>query len=376
MRIAMVVAEPSGDNIAANLIRAMKAQDIAFEISGICGPAMVKEGAIANYSIDEIASLGVEGLFGRLRKILKIRRDYVQSLLLDPPDVFIGIDAPDFNLSIEERLREAGIPTIQYVAPTVWAWRGYRIHKLKRAVEHLLSIYPFESALFEKTGISFTYVGHPLASQIASRDSLPDRTAYGARENDKVVAILPGSRINEVRRLAHIFLRTAVNLSQTEPNLKFVAPFANHETFEHFEQVLNNMATDIRIEMVMHDSLNVIGASDLVIAASGTAALEAALLGKPVVVSYRVSQLTYWMVKLLSKTRHYSMLNHFSGGPIIPEFMQSDCTVGNIRQEALRLLQDTKYRASMLEKFASIAKQLQCDTHHLAVREILRVAKR
>ena len=375
MRIAMVVAESSGDNIAASLIRAMKAQQLDVQVSGICGPAMLQEGAIAHYRIDDISSLGIEGLFQRLRKILKIRRNYTAALLQDPPDVFVGIDAPDFNLSIQAQLRKSGIPTVQYVAPTVWAWRGYRIRKLKRAAQHLLTIYPFESALFKQAGIPFTYVGHPIANQIAS-NSPPGRSAYGLTAQDKVVALLPGSRVNEVKRLTDCFLQTATRLAQLEPGLKFIAPFANSETRELFEQVLRSNYPRLDIQCVMRDSLGVIDAADLVIAAAGTAALEAALSGRPVVISYQVSQMTYWMVKMLSKTQYYSMLNHFSGGPVVPEFLQSECTAENLTREALKLLRDADYRDDMLDRFAKIAQQLKCDTNRLAIEEIVKVAGR
>ena len=375
MRIAMVVAEPSGDNIAASLIRAMKAQQLDVQVSGICGPAMLQEGAIAHYSIDDISSLGIEGLLQRLRKIIKIRRNYTAALLQDPPDVFVGIDAPDFNLSIQAQLRKSGIPTVQYVAPTVWAWRGYRIRKLKKAVEHLLTIYPFESPLFKQAGIPFTYVGHPIANQIASNKP-PGRPAYGLTAQDKVIALLPGSRVNEVKRLTDCFLQTATRLAQLEPGLKFIAPFANTDTRELFEQILRSKYANLDIQLVMHDSLGVIDAADLVIAAAGTAALEVALSGRPVVLSYQVSELTYWIVKMLSKTKNYSMLNHFPGGPVVPEFLQSQCSAENLTREALKLLRDADYRNEMLGQFAKIAKQLKCDTNRLAIQEIVKVAGR
>ncbi len=374
MRIAMVVAEASGDNIAANLICTMKAQLPDVEVSGICGPSMIKQGARAVYKLDDIASLGVEGLFSRLHKILRIRRDYVNSLLENPPDVFVGIDAPDFNLAIEERLRKAGIPTLQYVAPTVWAWRGYRIHKLKRAVTQLLTIYPFEGELIDRAGIPYKYIGHPLADQIAARSTTNCRKKYGLNENDRVVALLPGSRTNEVNRLAAIFLKTASQLLKTEPNLKFIAPFTSESTHTMFEKIRSDMNIDLPVRVVLNDSLGVIEASDIVVAASGTAALESALCGKPVVVTYRVSLMTYWMVRVLTKTRHYSMLNHFDGGPAIPEFMQNECTVENISRETLKLISDTDYRNRILERFKSVAQQLRCNANQLAAQEIFRLA--
>lgn len=376
MRIAIAVAEHSGDNIAASLIRAFRAQLIDVEVSGICGPAMVREGADALYSIDDISSLGVEGLFGRMRRILKIRNDYVAGLLENPPDVYVGIDAPDFNLSIERRLRRTGIPTVQYIAPTVWAWRGYRIHKLKRAAAQLLTIYPFESALFEEAGIPHTYVGHPLADQIAERKYGSDRSDYGFAESDTVIAVLPGSRVNEVKRLAAVFLQAAKRLTEDEQGIKFIAPFANEETRAQFKQSLAGMDSQISVKTVMGDSLSVIEVSDLVIAAAGTAALEAALFGKPVVISYRLSTLSYWMVRMLSTTDHYSMLNHFDGGPVVPEYLQNDCTAENLAREALRFLRNSDYREEVLENFRTIAEQLRQNSSLRAAQEIAKVAAR
>ncbi len=376
MHVAMAVAEPSGDNIAADLIRAMKLQQPDIQVSGICGPAMIQEGASAVYGIDDIGSLGIEGLYGRLRKILKIRRNFIRLLLADPPDVYVGVDAPDFNLSVEQRLRHAGIPTLQYVAPTVWAWRRYRIRRLKRAVERLLTIYPFESDLFDRVGISHRYIGHPLADQIAARNDRTSHRALGLSKEGSVIAILPGSRVNEVDRLSSIFLETALELSRNEPQLEFVAPFVDESTRRLFLNRLAQMKVTVPVHTVLNDSLSAIEAADVVIAASGTAVLETALCGKPVVVSYRLSQLSYYLLRVLTHTSHYCMLNHFEHGPIIPEFMQKQCTVENLTSETLKILRDSNYRQLMVDRFAAISRQLKCSANQLAAQEILRVAGR
>ncbi len=375
IRVAIVVAEPSGDNIAADLIRELQVHQPDIQFSGICGPAMIQEGVDAIYRIEDISSLGIEGLLRRMRQILKVRKKYVELLLAKPPDVFVGIDAPDFNLPIGMQLRRAGVPTVQYVAPTIWAWRQYRVHKLKRAVDQLLTIYPFESKWLERFGISHRYIGHPLADRIARRTQLTDRNDYNFSSDKTIVAVLPGSRINEVSRLAAIFSGTLAELFNSDSNLRFIAPFVDEPTRRLFEQIHREVTPQVPIRLVMKDSLNVIEAADVVLAASGTAALEAALCGKPVVVAYRLSKLSYWLVRLLSNTQYYSMLNHFDQGVIIPEFMQSQCTIENLSREVRKILSESDYRHRMLKNFSAIARQLQCRANHQAAEEILQVAR-
>ena len=376
LRIAIVAADPSGDNLAADLIEEMNSRSTAVRFFGICGPAMVKAGAQSIYSIDDISSLGIEGLFGRLRKIFKVRKHILSLLLSNPPDVFVGVDAPDFNLSLEYKLRKAGIATLQYVGPTVWAWRSYRIRKLKQAVQHLLTIYPFESQLMESACIPYTYIGHPLADKMNTLDRREIRSRLDIDEAERVVVLMPGSRLNEVSRLGAVLLETASKMVAVEPNLRFIVPFANDETYQLFRQQLCEANLAFSVDLTTDDSLQTIATSDVVVAASGTAALEAALLAKPVVVCYRLSKLSYWMVRMLSNTKYYCMLNHFQPEPLVPEFLQHQCTADNLSQEALRLLNNADYREKMLVGFEKIEIQLRQNANVLAVDEILKLAQK
>ena len=372
MRIAMVAGESSSDYLGAGLIRTLKERNVEISVSGICGPEMIKEGAEALYPIESITSIGLEGLFRRIVHILRIRNNLVRELLACKPDLYIGIDAPDFNIAIERKLRRAGISTIQYVAPSIWAWRGYRIHKIKKAVSKLLTIYPFESSLYETAAIPFTYVGHPLADEINIPDMQRVRQKFGYGNEDTVVAILPGSRISEVRRLAEVFVRTARKVSEYRNHVKFITPLATDEIGEFFTGTVKKVAPHLPIQFIDREARNVISAADVVLLASGTAALETALLKKPFAVAYRLSGLSYVLIKLLGTVRHYSVVNHLGKEPVIPEFMQSDCTDDNLSRELIRLLDDAPYRERILDQFEKFRGMLRCGANEKAVDEIMK----
>ena len=375
-RISMVAGEASGDNLAASLIRAMRQQNLRFEVSGICGPAMIAEGATALYTIDTINSIGIDGLFSRIRKILSIRKSLVENLIESKPDIYIGIDAPDFNLGVEKKLRRAGIPTVQYVAPSIWAWRGYRIRKIKQAVSKILTIYPFESKLYERAQVPFTYVGHPLADEIVSISPNQARSKYNYSEDDTVIAVLPGSRMSEVKRLSAIFVETALKLHEANQHIKFITPVASDEIRDVIHQTIQSIAPSLPIQIIDRNSIDVIAASDIVLLASGTAALEAALCQKPVVVAYRISLISLIMLKLLGHVKHYSILNHLGASPVIPEFMQGDCTVENLVGEINRYLEDRTYKEQVLSKFEEFQTLLKRDASARAAEEIVRILEK
>lgn len=372
----MVAGEASGDNLAAGLIRAMKQHDMPFEVSGICGPEMIAEGATALYTIDAINNIGIDGLFSRIRGILAIRKNLVERLLESKPDIYIGVDAPDFNLGVEKQLRKAGIPTVQYVGPSIWAWRGYRIRKIKQAASKILTIYPFEDKIYDRAQVPFTYVGHPLADEIAVDSLELARSKFKFDEQDTVIAVLPGSRMSEVKRLADIFVETALELQNTHKHIKFITPAANSEIRDVFNQKVKEIAPLLPIQIVDRNSIEVIAAADVVLLASGTAALEAALCRKPVVVAYRISLLTLVLLKLLGHVKHYSILNHLGSEPVIPEFMQGDCTVDNLVKEVNRYLEDSAYRENVLSQFEEFRKSLECNASARAAAEIVRILEK
>ncbi len=354
----------------------MKQHNMQFEVSGICGPEMIAEGATALYTIDAINTIGIDGLFSRIRSILAIRKNLIKRLLESKPDIYIGVDAPDFNLGVEKQLRKAGIPTVQYVGPSIWAWRGYRIRKIKQAASKILTIYPFEDRIYDRAQVPFAYVGHPLADEIAVESLDLARSKFQFDNHDTVIAILPGSRMSEVRRLADVFVETALELQKSHKQIKFITPAASGEIRNVFSQKVKDIAPSLPIQIVDRNSIEVIAAADVVLLASGTAALEAALCRKPAVVAYRISLLSLVVLKLLGHVKHYSVLNHLGPAPVIPEFMQGDCKVDNLVREVNRYLEDSAYRENVLDQFDGFRKSLQCNASARAAEEIVRILEK
>ncbi len=356
--------------MGAGLIEALRRHGIKFEVFGICGPAMQSQGARTLYSVDMITNIGVEGLIWKVSKILKIRRNLVKELVRIKPDIYIGVDAPDFNLAVESKMKQAGIPTIQYVSPTVWAWRSYRIKKIKRAATKVLTVYPFESEILNRHQVAHSYVGHPLADIIVSEQVADRRRDFGFNSDDTVVAILPGSRQVEVDRLASIFIEAAQGLSKLRPEIKFIAPTASNEIRKAFEQEIAKHPNAPKIKLVDGQSHAVMKSADVVVLASGTAALEATLLLKPFVVSYKVSKLTHILIKLLGHVDQFCIVNHLAGRTVVPEFMQTEATAKNIIGEVIRLLDDADYAEQMVNSFRNIASELRCQSHDKSALEI------
>ncbi len=374
VRITMVAGEKSSDLLGAKLIRALRARIDNVEVSGICGPGMIREGASALFTIEEINSIGFEGLLGRIFKILRIRKQLTNEVLRTKPDLYIGIDAPDFNLTIEKKVRSVGIPTIQYVAPSVWAWRRYRLRKVKKAVSKLLTIYPFESPLYEKAKIPFTFVGHPLADEITTpSDTDVMQTQFGLNHSDRIIALLPGSRVNEVKRIAPVFIKAAARLRENNSSYKFAAALATDETHHLFVQIKQDIAPHLSIKISRGNAPEVIAASDVVLLASGTVALESAFFQKPVVVAYRLSGFSYALIKILSPVKLYSILNHLGESPVVPEFIQSECTSERIIPEILKILNDDIYRENMISQFRKFKTQLKRDASSRATDEVIKI---
>jgi lipid-A-disaccharide synthase len=325
IRIAIVAAEVSGDLLAAGLIREIRKRlpDARFE--GIGGPGMQAAGCRCFYPMDELTLIGF-GDIAKLASILSIRRKLTAQFLDNPPDLFIGVDAPDFNIPVEETLKAAGIRTLHYVSPTVWAWRSYRIHRIRRAVDHMLTLFPFEERFYQRQGIPVTCVGHPLADIIPLRYRPADfRSRLGLPQGKRLIALLPGSRSGELHRHADLFVQTALWLSKRHDDLHFVAPMVNARMQKLFMAAIQRQgAGDLPISVQLNRSRDAMAAADVVLLASGTATLEAALLGKPMVVTYRVSWFSYYLIRLFSHVRLYSLPNNLAGREVVPELMQSD----------------------------------------------------
>ena len=325
IRIGVVAGEASGDSLGAGLMRELKKRLSHLSFEGIGGPQMKALGCRSLYPMEQLSIIGFESI-NKYPEILGIRNKLAEHFLKKPPDLFIGIDVPDFNLGLEEKLRAAGILTMHYVSPTVWAWRGYRIRKIRRAVDHMLTLFPFEASFYRKHHVPVTFVGHPLADQINDKyDVTALRQQLHIPSTGTVVALLPGSRHSELKRHADLFVKTALWLNQRHPEIHFVAPFVSAETRAIFEKSLfRHGAWFLPITIVANQSRDAMAASNIVLLASGTATLEAALLKKPMVVTYKMSWLSYLLIRPFLNVNLYALPNILAGRRLVPELMQSE----------------------------------------------------
>ena len=325
MRIGIVAGEVSGDLLGAGLLAALKRRGVELECVGIGGPRMIAEGCRSLFPMERLSIMGFDEAFARVREILAIRRELREHFLRQPPHVFVGIDAPDFNLELESRLRGAGVRTVHYVSPTVWAWRRYRLRKIRKAVDCMLTLFPFESEFYRRAGVPVTFVGHPMADEITDTTDPQEYSGrLGLPLDATIVALLPGSREAELKAHADLFVRSAQWLARRRP-LHFVVPFVNERTRALFERALErNGARGLSLTPLAGRSREAMAAADAVLLASGTAALEAALLARPMVVTYKVSLLSQLLIRLFSHVKLYSMPNHLAGRALVPELMQRD----------------------------------------------------
>ena len=361
MRVGIVANEPSGDLLGAALMRALQQMrpDVVFQ--GVGGPRMIEQGCHSLYPMEGLSVMGLFEVLRHLPGILRIRRGLSRRFRADPPDLFIGIDAPDFNLGLEAQLKRRGIPTVHYVCPSVWAWRPGRVKQIRRAVDLLLSILPFEEAFLAPHQVSVRYVGHPLADDLTPGDALAARRSLGIAAEAPVVALLPGSRVGEVGRLAGVFLQTARWCWQQRPDLHFAVPLVSDTTRQVVERELLQLGVSLPITLVQGHSREVMTAADVVLTASGTAALEAMLLERPMLVGYRLSAMTYWLVNGLAlvKVPYVSLPNLLADEELVPEFMQHACVPETLGPALLRLLADPRRRESMRSRFRELGAVLR-----------------
>lgn len=364
MRIAMVAGEPSGDVLAAGLIEAIQRQYPEAQFFGIGGERMQARGFDALFSMDSIALMGIESVIKDIRNILKIRRSVRDQIIAVQPDCFIGIDVPDFNLSLERQLREQGIKVMHYVSPSVWAWRGYRIHKIKRAVDHMLTLFPFEKQYYDQHGVPATYVGHPTANKSENIRLQVDRSRRA-----QTVALLPGSRGAEVAGLLPAMLGAAALIVQEFPETRFVLPFASHKLQQRYAAEVQ--ATGLPISITQGQSGEAMASASLSIVASGTAALEAMIYGSVMVVVYKVQWLSYAMFNLFKHIEHFSLPNQLLDEPEVVELSQQRVTAENIAQAALSLLRDPARMRELEQKFSRITRDLRQPTDERAAQAVL-----
>ncbi len=371
--VGIVAGEASGDLLGGQLIKALREHMPQLDFVGIGGPRMEAAGMQVWFPLEKLAVRGYIEVLRHFLEIVGIRRQLKRRLIANPPDVFIGIDAPDFNLDLELSLKARGIPTVHYVSPAIWMWRRERLRKIKRAVSKMLTLFPFEAPLYEAAGIDVAFVGHPLADLL---DAVPARDA--AREQLRlpsaasVIALLPGSRQSELQYMADLFIQTAMNIRERLPQALFLVPLATRATREQFETALyRNNAEDLPLTVLFGHAQDAMSAADVVLVASGTATLEAALLGKPMVITYKMPAASYWLLKGKGYLPYYGLPNILAGEFVVPEIIQEDATPENLGQALLNVLGDEIVRARVEQRFAEIRANLRRGAAHRAARAVL-----
>ncbi|MGZ5684629.1 MAG: lipid-A-disaccharide synthase [Usitatibacter sp.] len=364
MKVAIVAGEASGDLLGAALIRAVNLRWPGVRFHGIAGPKMAAEGARTLYPMEKLAVRGYVEVLKSLREILAIRRGLTRQLLADKPDLYIGVDAPDFNLGLETRLKAAGVPTVHYVSPSIWAWRPERIQAIGRAVDRMLVMFPFEEAIYRKAGIPVSYVGHPLADAMpldARHERREARAQLRLGPSFIPVALLPGSRMSELEMHSDLLIDTVAELAQARPELRFFVPLATRETREYFETRLYvKQARELPIQILFGHARLALHAAEAAIVASGTATLEAALARCPMVITYRLSPLTYRMVMRRKILPFVGLPNILADEFIVPELLQADATPANLAQALGNWLDNKVARERLRARFARLHADLAC----------------
>ncbi|MBK8753382.1 MAG: lipid-A-disaccharide synthase [Candidatus Competibacteraceae bacterium] len=364
MQIAIVAGELSGDLLGAGLIAALKTRYPHARFTGIGGPEMLAQGFSSVVPMERLAVMGLVEVLRHLPELLGIRHQLYQRLRSDPPAVFIGIDAPDFNLTLERRLCTCGIPTVHYVSPSVWAWRPWRVRKIARSVDLMLTLLPFEAAFYQDHGVPVRYVGHPLADTIPMRsDAVAARQALDLvlPAATRIVALLPGSRIGEVSRLGALLLDTAIWLHTQRPDLHFLMPAATPQLHEMLLGMKAERAPALPLTLIQGQSRKAMTAADTVLLASGTATLEAMLLKRPMVVAYRVAPVTAWIARRLVTISHFALPNLLAGRELVPEFIQEVATVENLGLAVLHWLDDPAAGGQLVAEFDVLHRLLRRD---------------
>jgi lipid-A-disaccharide synthase len=359
VRIAIVAGESSGDLLGKGIIAAIKERypDTGFE--GVAGPGMAAEGCRVLAPVERLSVMGFAEVLRRVPDLLRLRHELSRHFVTQPPDAFVGIDAPDFNLPLARHLKRAGIPTVQYVSPSVWAWRRYRVRSMRRAVDLVLTLFPFEAKFYEQEAVGVQFVGHPLAHRLPpdlSREQA--RALLGLPMQGTIVALLPGSRVAEVRHLAQVFLSAARWCSSRRTELHFVAPLANTAAAAAFWDAGQRSAPGLPLTALEGRSIEAMVAADAVLVASGTATLEAMLIPRPMVVAYRASWLTYQVLRRLVKVPHIALPNLLTGRAVVPEFIQEAATPENLGRALLQCLEEPARFRQQTDAFMEVRRSL------------------
>lgn len=371
--IGIVAGEPSGDLLGAELVKALRRQEPRLRFAGIAGPKMMAAGVEALYPMDKLAVRGYVEVLKHYREIVGIRSSLRRHFLAQRPGAFIGIDAPDFNLDLEASMKSAGIPAIHYVSPSIWAWRGGRIRKIGRSVSRMLTVFPFEAALYERANIPVTYVGHPLADMLAKVPSRAEvRAELRLPATGPVVALLPGSRVSELEQLADLFVAAAERIAKAVPGVRLLVPLVNRQTRELFEAALYRRESgELEITLLFGHAHEAMAAADVVLLASGTATLEAALLQRPMVISYRMPRLSWWIMNSRRYQPWVGLPNILAGEFVVPELLQDAATPDALAAAVIDLLQDKAKREAIEQRFAAMAAELRQNAAERAAAAVL-----
>ncbi len=377
IRIAIVAGEASGDLLGSHLVAALRERLPQVEFMGIAGPKMIAAGVRTLFPIEKLSVIGFHEVIRNLFSLLAMRRELKRKIIAFQPHVFIGVDAPDFNFGVARALRRRGIPTMHYASPSIWAWRGKRIHKIKRAVDHMLVLYPFEKSIYDQAGIAATYVGHPMADTIPLEDNRVDvREQLKLSQSAQIVALLPGSRRSELHLHADLFVQTAQRLQTLIPGIQFLAPLPTKETRQIFEAAIyRNQAQELPLTILFGHAQEAMCAADCVLVKSGTATLEAALLKRPMVITYRIPKLTYFFVKRMFYLPYFGLPNVLAGRFIVPEIMQDQATPEHLAHALQTWLEDKTARENLIAEFDRMHLELRQNTAQRASDAIIGLLK-
>ncbi len=371
-KIFICAGELSGDKLGAGLIKAMKDINPNVEFFGVAGPSMIAEGCKSLYPIETLSVMGILEVIPKLPKILKLRQQIIQQLLTDPPDVYIGIDSPDFNLPIEAKLKSHGIKTVHYVSPSVWAWRSGRVKQIKKSADVVLCLLPFEKDFLTQHGINAKFVGH------RSADILPNlytqqqaRELLALNQDAKIMTILPGSRSGEIKRMTETFLQTALWCWQKNNNLQFMIAAANPTIANQIQNIINQSSYPFKFKIIIDKTYAAIKAANVVLATSGTVTLETFLLDKPMVVAYKMSLINWWLVNLLVKVKYCSLPNLLANKSIVPEFLQHDATPEKMGESLMHWLNHPEAITQLQAQYQLILNEIRCDADQQAAQSII-----
>ena len=377
-KIAIIAGEVSGDLLGSRLISALKKHYPDAQFEGIAGKEMQAQACECLYPMERLSVMGFTEVLSRLFELVSMRKKLVQRWLDNPPDLFIGIDAPDFNLALEAKLHQQGIPSVHYVSPSIWAWREKRVKKIQGNLDLMLTLFPFEVDFYRKHQVKAQFVGHPLADEIPFKvDTLAARKSLNLPLDQTILAILPGSRRGEIKRLSPAFLQAAVQIQIKYPQLYFVTPMVNQEIQQQFEAIKQKIAPDLAIHYIDGQSRQVMTAADTLLMASGTAILEGMLVGKPMLAAYKVSASTAAIIRLFKmiKAPYFTLPNNLAGEALVPELIQEEVTCENIVKQLQILFEQDEQADYRQQRFTEIHRQLAINSSQSAANAIINLYK-